>query len=159
MNNEASLSYKKVLYDASSTARESPVFFVWPGYVAVISLFGMKNAFANTGGELSNTSCIVVQKVTVKGAALPQVSDSCGADLNSVIAGIPRGEVDRFEDGMQGCMAWAINPCNNYAVITVPGFYQLKVADTAQLGEFYVEQVTIPVADAILFPAGLILGN
>lgn len=159
MSQTLNLTYKKVLYDATSTSRVSPVFYVWPGYVALISLFGMKNAFTVADGDLYNTSCIVVQKVTVSGAALPQINDSCGKDLNEVIAGIPRGVVDRFEDVMQGCTAWGINPCNNYALITVPGFYQLKVADEAQLGEFYVEQITMPVADAMLYPSGLILGN
>jgi len=160
MNQTLNLTYKKVLYDANSTDRVSPVFYVWPGYASLISLFGMKNAFTNSAGKLYNTSCIVVQKVTVAGAALPQVQDSCGKDLSAVIAGIPRGVVDRFEDVTQGCdSVWGINPCNNYAVITIPGFYQLKVADEAQLGEFYVEQITVPVSDAIMYPSGLILGN
>jgi len=153
------LTYNKVLFDKDSTELESPVFYVWPGFVSVISLFGMTNAFVKDAGGVYNTSCIVVQKVTVNGAALPQVKDTCGADLNTVLAGIPVNQVDRFEDVMQGCDAWAINPCNNYAVITVPGRYQLKLASDVQLGEFYVEQITMPVADAILFPAGLILGN
>jgi hypothetical protein len=160
MTQTLDLTYKKVLFDQNSTSRVSPVFSVWPGYVSLISLFGMKNAFTKQDGALYNTACIVVQKVTVAGAALPQVQDSCGKDLNAVIAGIPRGVVDRFEDVMQDCgNAWVINPCNNYAIITIPGFYQLKVADEAQLGEFYVEQITVKAEHAIMYPSGLILGN
>lgn len=159
MTQTLNLTYRKVLFDANSTSHTSPVFTVWPGYVALISLFGMKNAFTNVDGTLYNTSCMVVQKVTVAGAALPQITDSCGADLKTVIAGVPTWQVERFEDVMQGCAPWSLSPCNNFYLLTIPGYYQLQVHEDAVLGEFLVEQVTMPVGDAMLYPSGLILGN
>jgi hypothetical protein len=153
------LTYQKVLFDAKSTSPISPIFYVWPGYVALISLFGLATAYVMDECKITNVAAIKVQKVMVGEAVLPQFDGSCGKELAAIISGIPRDQVTREEDVMQCCTPWVITPCDNYKLLTVPGAYQLELIATDQLGEIYVEQVTFPVEQAMAIPSGLILGN
>ena len=153
-------THSTILFDHNSDSVVSPVFVVPPGYISLLSLFGMNRAFKGFEDGTYEVSCIKVQKVIMSGHAIPQTNGSCGSpSLQQVLDKMPRNAVDRFEDVMQKCGHWTIDPCSNYAAITVPGAFQLKVADDAQLGEFYVEQVTMKIQDAAMIPMGFILGS
>lgn len=146
------------LFHPKSTSPISPMFMVQPGEVAVISAFGFE---ALQRG--------VIQKVRLQDEAVPSGS-SCGDVLT-----VPDAKVLAVEDVTQ-CGVWAVNACNNTAVLSVPGLYRvvlddgyavgeatagmpIEVADSTAVGQIYIDVEKITVAQAQLLPKDLFFGH
>lgn len=115
------------LFGAKSTSDTSRAFSIGKGEAVLISAFG-----------LIKQQRAVIQKVRFKDGIVPSGS-ACGGEFN-----IDDAKILAVEDVTQ-CGVWAINPCQNLAVLSVPGVYRLKLDDGVASGES-APGMPVPVA-------------
>lgn len=155
--------YRKVLFDKNSKSAKSPIFYVLEGYVSLITLFGLQQAFCKCDKKLITVSCINVVKVIENGRAFPSFSSSaCGVSPSEFAEALEEmlNNITRYEEDVMQCgMPWSVAPCDNLRCLTVPGMYYLELIDESQASEIYVEQINVPVESAALFPTGIFFGN
>lgn len=146
------------LFNTKSASPISGVFVLHPGEVVVLSAFNL------TGQQRA-----VIQKVRFVESFIP--SGSACADVIDV----PKAKISTVEDVTQ-CGVWALNPCQNLAVLSVPGAYRLvlddgyavgetqvgepiKVAESTAVGTAMIEAYRMTVAQAALLPNDLFFGH
>jgi hypothetical protein len=133
----------QVLFDPFSTEFISPDFIVRPGEVLVLSAFNM-----------TKDTLAIVEKLRYGVSTMPQ-GVPCGgpADLNI-------GGQLQAEDVTQ-CGVWALGPCQNVGVLSLPGTYRLRLNDAAQaiLGEVYIDAMRLLASEMSAVPKELYFGS
>lgn len=146
------------LFSHKSTSATSGVFVVSPGEVAVLSAF-----------HLEGQQRAVVQKVRFVEGFVP-TEISCRQVLHDVEINILATE------DITQCGVWALTPCQNLVVLTMPGAYRLvlddgvpkkvvapgtpiPVAESTAVGTALIFVDKYPLSHAVHFPRDLILGN
>lgn len=145
----------------------SEVFYVPPGKAALLSLYNLVNTVKlvtdpKTGkSHLSADDCAVVHKMSLGRTGDFARHVACGERVD-IAAEARKLLLDRrifYEPVYQDGCPWSLNPCNNYALISVPGFYMLEFYDTEQFDNAYVEYALLSVADSLAIPDGFKLGS
>lgn len=146
------------LFNTRSSSPISGVLVVHPGEVVVLSAY-----------NLSGLQRAVVQKVKFVDSYIPSGS-ACGDVLD-----VPTTKIAAVEDVTQ-CGVWALNPCQNVAVLSIPGAYRLvmddgyavgdavegapiEVAESTAVGTALIEATKMTVAHAALLPKDLFFGH
>ncbi|ETD72659.1 hypothetical protein V757_02915 [Pelistega indica] len=145
------------LFHPQSTSAISGIFTVSLGEVAIISSYNLHD---NQRG--------VIQKVWFKDGKVP-TGGSCNVVLETEEA-----HILAVEDVTQ-CGVWAVNPCQNIALLSIPGNYRMvlddgyatkevapdtpvPVAESTAVGVAMIEVTKVPIAYAEAFPKDLFFG-
>lgn len=166
--------HKHKQLDPSGTVAYSDVLYIPPGKTALLSLYNMINELKLVKDPVTNRtslqgdSCVEVEKLSYG-----QVGDigrrlSCSLHIDEHgkrvdIQGELRDLLAKrrvFHEPVYQCgCTWTLNPCNNFALIPVPGFYRLKLFDPHQFDTAYVEYALLSVADSMAIPDDFKLGS
>ncbi|ETD67432.1 hypothetical protein V757_11445 [Pelistega indica] len=115
------------LFDTKSTSPVSDVFVLGEGEVALLQAF-----------NLANSQRAVVQRVRFTDGYVPS-GNACKETMC-----IPPSKIALVEDITQ-CGVWALNPCQNVALLAIPGVYRLAL-DDGEAEKEVAPGVPIPVA-------------
>lgn len=164
----------KILYDNvnrmfSSDGKTvfSTLLFIPVGKTALLSLYNMYNELyleTNNDGEknLVDKSCIVVHKLSIGDTQNITKKDlECNESFN-ILSEMRRLLEDRrvfHEPVYQNGKAWVINPCNNFALISTPGFYMLELHDPNQFDVAHIDYTLLSVSDSLAIPNEFKLGG
>nr|DAD83165.1 MAG TPA: hypothetical protein [Podoviridae sp. ctlpi2] len=164
---------KVILFDRShrhleenGTVAFSDILYVPPGRTALLSLYDMRaigylNTDPQTGKKTVDIpACVMVHKLTLAptGDLLRRLN--CG-DYFNVQAELQRLLMERGvrrEPVFMCGEPWQISPCNNMAVIALPGFYMLAVCDAAQFDTTYIESTLLTAEESAVIPDYFKLG-
>ena len=146
------------------TRAESRLMHVPPGKVGLVSMYNMVEELELTGEgadrALSSTACARFLKVSVaRSGNLPNMG-TCAhyLDLRREHERLLGDRTIQKEPIYQCGQEWSISPCNNMALIPVPGLYIIELFDVNQLDEAYIEFVTLDVSAASIIPDAFKLG-
>lgn len=152
-----------ILVDNGTTI-QSRIIYIQPGNVGLLSLYNMTIQYAlDKAGDTSavvSKSCLTLKKMSFGEVKEKDIEIICGQHINI------KDEYEKllknrrvFSEPVYQCgSVWAINPCNNYVLIPIPGFYVLETKELDQLDTMYVEYATLPATQAIAIPDGFKLG-
>lgn len=147
------------------TRAESRLMYIPPGKVGLISMYNMVSEIKIIGSGrdavLSTSACARLLKVSVAPSGnLPKLA-SCDSylDLRREHERLLEDRVLTKEPIYQCGEEWNITPCNNMALIPVPGLYLIELFDVDQLEEAYIEFITLDVAAAAIIPDAFKMGE
>lgn len=144
----------------------SDILYIPVGKAALLSLYNMTASLdlvtdPDTGRMvLQSDDCIIVHKLSFGQTGDLARRLSCGEriDVQRELTGLLHSRRVFHEPVYQCGGAWAINPCNNYALIPVPGFYMLELFDLDQAATAYIEYALIGLEAAAVIPDDFKMG-
>lgn len=158
------LDHKHHTLTQEGTRAESRLMYVPPGKVGMVSMYNMVEQLVMSGVGadivLSSSACARILKVSVaRSGDLPKMT-GCASylDLNREHERLLEDREIVKEPIYQCGREWTISPCNNLAIIPVPGLYIIELFDVNQLDEAYIEFITLDVAAATIIPEAFKLG-
>lgn len=158
------LDSKRHKLTQEGTRAESRLMYVPPGKIGLVSMYNMVEELVLTGEgaqrALSSTACARFLKVSVADSADLPAFKNCAhyIDLHREHERLLGDREIRKEPIYQCGQEWSISPCNNMALIPVPGIYIIELFDVNQLDEAYIEFITLDVAAASIIPDAFKLG-
>lgn len=151
----------------TGTSAYSDILYIPPGKTALLSLYNMYDETKMTKDEatgkmsLQSNSCVVIHKLSLGQTGDVGRKIQCGerVDVQAELRKLLHNRRVFHEPVYQCGNSWAINPCNNFALIPTPGFYMLEIMDVNQLDTAYVEYALLNVADSVVIPDEFKLGD
>lgn len=145
----------------------SEILYIPVGKVALLSLYNMFSELKMVTDEvtgkksLDDFSCVVVHKMSLSHTGNVIVKPRCGGvlDIRSEEYKLLWDRQVRHEPVYQCGCQWTINPCNNMAILPIPGFFQLEFVDPNQFNTAYVEFSFLTVAESLAMPDDFKLGS
>ena len=145
----------------------SDILYVPPGQTALLSLYNMVNELHLVKDEetgkmsLQSDDCAIVHKLSLGKTGDIARKIECGerVDVTGELKALLYNRRLFHEPVYQNGCAWALNPCNNFALIPTPGFYMLEFFDVNQFDTAYVEYALLSVADSMAIPNAFKLGS
>ena len=145
----------------------SDFIYVPVGETALLSLYNMFNGLAvKTDPTTGKSSLIADNCATIHKVSLGPTGDvarelECGERVN-ILGELKTLLYERrvFHEPVYQCgEKWVLNPCNNYALIPVPGLYLIELFDVNQFDTAYIEYTLLSVADSMAIPDDFKLGS
>lgn len=154
---------------ASGKSFYSDIFYIPTGQAALLSLFNMVIEYylqRNEKGsqEIQNRSCVTVHKVSLfDGNDKTKIEfTGCGnevVDFQKFIQQQIRQQTLRHEPVFQCGAAWQIDPCNNFALLPIHGFYMLELHDLNQADVALITYSLLDAASSSIIPDNFKLGS
>lgn len=133
------------LWDSENITQDSSIFEVKAGKALVLFAVGLLNDKAVATGEFRGPQAVCVSKIlydVVENTRSVKAEPTSFCDCN-FIHGSSQNVLSSVESlvNTNGC-PWQLTPCNNIAVIALPGFYRLHLNDETAIGkaQVYAEQ-------------------
>lgn len=145
----------------------SDFIYIPPGKTALLSMYNMVNDLAvkideKTGKPiLVSDDCAIIHKVSLGPTGDVARALECGERVN-ILGELKTLLYERriFHEPVYQCgEKWLLNPCNNYALIPVPGLYLIELFDVNQFDIAYIEYTLLSVADSMAIPDDFKLGS
>lgn len=144
---------------ANGKSAYSDILYVPVGKVALLTLYGFvarSEIVVDDDGvkHLVSNSCADVHKLNLSRVEEKFRDLMCGEfiDVRKKLGQLLLEREVKHEVVYQCGSSWSLNPCNNYALISVPGYYMLEFYDVSQLDDASVEYSLLDVADAVAIP-------
>lgn len=166
--------FYRIIFDKKTAAVEesgkraySSIFYVPPGKAAVISLYNAQSRLElekdpndPNKSKLTEKGCFVLHKLSFGETSEVTRRLQCHEliSLRDIYA-LQRATQRIFHEPVITCKEqWTMDGCNNYKVLTVPGFYMFSQDDMEQLESAYMEVAVMPVEDMVLTPDAIKFG-
>jgi len=144
----------------------SEVLYIPQGKVALLSLYNMYHEVQLAKDDKGKTVLLANDCATVHKLSLGKTGDiarklECGerVDVQTELQQLLANRRLFHEPVYQCGCSWAINPCDNFALIPTPGFYMLEFFNPNQFDTAYVEYALLSVADSLAIPDDFKLGS
>lgn len=140
-----------VMFDSKTTSQWSDVFRVHQGESVILSAYGLTGEPVDEGPN-NYKSCESVQVYRISPIVHGiQTGDACsGSDNQKVPTSLIREQVK----GSTRCDSWELVCGSPIGVLTLPGYYRLKLSHEHLVGQVYVERESIkavPIPNSLLF--------